>query len=962
MSETDKITLPILELDLQKTTTYVARPFRLTQGDKGYWQAFHLSVGFQPYTITADKLCFAGTKPDGQLIDITNEPSRFELRDGVWYFKLPDELAQAVGTFTGYFYVVQGGTTVASTTKFAYEILAKFGEDEVSNSYVSIFNDLRDKFSQIVESSRMELNNWTSLNNKARADLDQLLKDLKTQTDNWLKAKTSEIEALIAKYNSKYNELVSQWNNQITTQQSRWQSQLNQQQSDFNSQKARIDSEYRQQLENLKSQLNSEWQQQKQAQQASFDSFKADLTNRISQAKSDIDSIQTKTTELQAKLDEINNKVRDVDFNSFIKVVNGNANDDLARFRNMCQLRIYDGNGQNVKSVPFQNNWFSVLVNMHSNWGTLTYLGQDRSIWQSSCNGDQWTSWTKLASTDYIDNKVQNARDITNANTWQDIFGDSVTSKDRLFPFRVATSSYIPNVLGDYASGIAFGKADVKGTIAVSNHEKKVVISGGSAASASPRWSGELSFKDDFANYYNKPEIDNKFKNIVLNIVDFGAKAEDSNFDNAPAFNRAIQSLPSTGGIIYIPNGNFFLKSTVTIDRSYVHIMGLNHGLRSGIDPSDGTTQTGGGGAKVTVQNSISAFKIQNTHNDKRLSGITFSGFDLKGDTNGGVGIDGASNTDRVVIDNMTINNIGTGVKLNGADAPRITNSWIAETKSSIQLTGASQQAEIKNNSLGAQPQGITVLLENADRYNISGNNIYPDGSSAIRLLNPVHGAIVGNTISAYYTGIIEMLPNDNTYGNSNVISGNVIAIESWKNNPIGRDSKWGIIHIEGYDNLISGNNILANGSPQDTTGILIMKGDRNKIATNVITIPNTSSKVVCNGSANNNTVVYSTDSSSFQNGLNSSNQNIDFDEVNALKKNYAILETQLNVLQGQMADLLGAISISGDTLQINGKLAVRGNVTTYWDGADQFIVYSGHNFKRGYFGMYDNGQFKVNG
>ncbi|MDK7312368.1 hypothetical protein QP481_10565, partial [Streptococcus oralis] len=78
-------------------------------------------------------------------------------------------------------------------------------------------------------------------------------------------------------------------------------------------------------------------------------------------------------------------------------------------------------------------------------------------------------------------------------------------------------------------------------------------------------------------------------------------------------------------------------------------------------------------------------------------------------------------------------------------------------------------------------------------------------------------------------------------------ISGNVIAIESWKNNPIGRDSKWGIIHIEGYDNLISGNNILANGSPQDTTGILIMKGDRNKIATNVITIPNTSSKVVCN-------------------------------------------------------------------------------------------------------------------
>lgn len=521
MSETDKITLPILELDLQKTTTYVARPFRLTQGDKGYWQAFHLSVGFQPYTITADKLCFAGTKPDGQLIDITNEPSRFELRDGVWYFKLPDELAQAVGTFTGYFYVVRGGTTVASTTKFAYEILAKFGEDEVSNSYVSIFNDLRDKFSQIVESSRMELNNWTSLNNKARADLDQLLKDLKTQTDNWLKAKTSEIEALIAKYNSKYNELVSQWNNQITTQQSRWQSQLNQQQSDFNSQKARIDSEYRQQLENLKSQLNSEWQQQKQAQQASFDSFKADLTNRISQAKSDIDSIQTKTTELQAKLDEINNKVRDVDFNSFIKVVNGNANDDLARFRNMCQLRIYDGNGQNVKSVPFQNNWFSVLVNMHSNWGTLTYLGQDKSIWQSSCNGDQWTSWTRLASMDNLNQKVNLNESIAYSGwlqsdkTYKDMLGDTWGYTDNGHLRVFSTDGVIKdwtNLLGSYSTGLIFGTGDVRATMSVSQFRPQVRFSGGTTASGktSPTWHEDIAWKSDFANYYNKSEVDRK--------------------------------------------------------------------------------------------------------------------------------------------------------------------------------------------------------------------------------------------------------------------------------------------------------------------------------------------------------------------------------------------------------------------------------------------------------------------
>ena len=710
MSETDKITLPILELDLQKTTTYVARPFRLTQGDKGYWQAFHLSVGFQPYTITADKLCFAGTKPDGQLIDITNEPSRFELRDGVWYFKLPDELAQAVGTFTGYFYVVQGGTTVASTTKFAYEILAKFGEDEASNSYVSIFNDLRDKFSQIIESSRTELNNWTSLNNKAKSDLDQLLKDLKTQTDNWLKAKTSEVEALIAKYNSKYNELVSQWNNQITTQQSRWQSQLNQQQSDFNSQKARIDSEYRQQLENLKSTINCKWQTQKQAQQASFDSFKADLTNRISQAKSDIDSIQTVIPILQKKIAEISlnsfskadarsavsdqvteitgnlidpnlnnwsksdaaqqafktinfsgstneiiyqgvsgteiiytklnlelykhyklrfrftpksdirdlqngtndkikiaiwrtlpgigpwggeqgtpnltSQIKDIAINqdkfyevgfysdnakelyfafnfhnvqdnvsynfsiSSISVVNidntiqslpksvdgvkpdssGNINlqafpskagagdDDLFSFRNIQQLRIYDGTGQNVKNVPFKNNWFSVIVNMHSNWGTLTYLGQDGSIWTNICNGDTWGTWLKQASTYELNSKVNIADSlnrglIDQGTTWQQIFGNDAlnTNTGHLTVFKNSSNDYRPYIYGYSASGIAFGAGDTRGVLSVRWDQPGIMVAGGNGNG--PKWARELAIKDDFANYYNKPEIDAKFAN-----------------------------------------------------------------------------------------------------------------------------------------------------------------------------------------------------------------------------------------------------------------------------------------------------------------------------------------------------------------------------------------------------------------------------------------------------------------
>ncbi|MCD7123264.1 hypothetical protein [Limosilactobacillus caviae] len=63
--------------------------------------------------------------------------------------------------------------------------------------------------------------------------------------------------------------------------------------------------------------------------------------------------------------------------------------------------------------------------------------------------------------------------------------------------------------------------------------------------------------------------------------------------------------------------------------------------------------------------------------------------------------------------------------------------------------------------------------------------------------------------------------------------------------------------------------------TPANTTGILVMKGDYNRISSNVITIQDTNSKVVINGAANNNWVIYSTEGFAFQDGGNQSNKNI---------------------------------------------------------------------------------------
>lgn len=361
------------------------------------------------------------------------------------------------------------------------------------------------------------------------------------------------------------------------------------------------------------------------------------------------------------------------------------------------------------------------------------------------------------------------------------------------------------------------------------------------------------------------------------NIMDYGAQSDRPSFDNAEVFNKMIQDMGDNGGTIYIPDGNFYLNSPIEIDRSYISIIGDNSGLRSGVDGSNSKTQSGGGGAKLIAQPGVTAIQIHDADNSERISGITFKSFQIYGEGNNGVGIDGMQDSDRIVIDDLVINNVGIGIQLHGADAPSIRNSWIAETKASIILSGASQQASIVNNSLGAQPGGATIELENAQWFTITGNNIYPDGSSNIRLYNPVHGTIASNTISAQYNGMIELLPNEaGEYGTGNLINGNVITMNKFRTHPDRKDIDWGIIHIEANHTHISGNIITVNEPPTGYTGILIGAGENNRISNNSIAVDRpTDSKVVVHSSAVHTIVTDSIYDDEFKNDGNDSNINV---------------------------------------------------------------------------------------
>lgn len=341
------------------------------------------------------------------------------------------------------------------------------------------------------------------------------------------------------------------------------------------------------------------------------------------------------------------------------------------------------------------------------------------------------------------------------------------------------------------------------------------------------------------------------------NILDYGAQSDRPSFDNAKVFNEIIEEMGQSGGTIYIPVGNFYIDSTIKIDRSYVSIVGDNSGLRSGVDGSTPNTQAGGGGAKLIVSSGVTAIQMIDETSSQRISGVTFKSFQIRGEGNNGIGIEAVQDTDRVVIDDLVINNVGTGVKLHGADAPSIRLSWIAETKTAIILNGASQQASIVNNSLGAQPGGVTIEMENPQWYTISGNNIYPDGASNIRLYNPLYGKISNNTISSRYTGMIELLVNEEgAYGYGNMISGNNLSISNFRPHPERKDIDWGVLHIAASNTFIEGNQMNVDAMPEGYTAIALDVGENNRVTNNYISPESSSEAKITIGSSSIYTIV----------------------------------------------------------------------------------------------------------
>jgi parallel beta-helix repeat protein len=289
-------------------------------------------------------------------------------------------------------------------------------------------------------------------------------------------------------------------------------------------------------------------------------------------------------------------------------------------------------------------------------------------------------------------------------------------------------------------------------------------------------------------------------------ITNYGARG-DGVFDNGPIINDLVNRLGPAGGSIVIPHGDFRINQAIIIRKNFVTIRGLGPGSKLIV----------GAGVREGIVGPVEP---------NRLSGLTVRDLHVAGGDFGanqaGILIDRAN--DGILITNVTLSNLRRGIFLRNADAARVIGNRVVDSEASFHMVGGFMTI-VNRNHFSGYSGGVTVLLEGLDRVQFTGNVIMPDGAVGLHLANAHNCNISGNTITAWYTGAIEVR------GNMNSISGNNISAVQvngqWLPDPRGRDGLWGLIRIEGNDNTLTGNQIMS-WQPDGHVRVNVVSGHRN--------------------------------------------------------------------------------------------------------------------------------------
>lgn len=335
------------------------------------------------------------------------------------------------------------------------------------------------------------------------------------------------------------------------------------------------------------------------------------------------------------------------------------------------------------------------------------------------------------------------------------------------------------------------------------------------------------------------------------------------------------------GAVIFIPSGDYHLRTQVLIDISYLRIVGSGHGFISSSirfnTPDEDLKQFHDiwpGGSRIIVDLDASsshekqgaAFCVEREGNP-RISSVEFANFCIDGihfiddgdnvhdpensylNSKTGIYVSSAQDSFRIV--GMGFVYLEHAITIYNADALSIHDNFIAECNNCIELRGSGQASKITDNLMGAGYRGYSIYAEQFGGLLIASNNVFPRGASTVYFNGVARSSITGNRFHAFYPGIIEL----NAESSENLISSNHVyrAYEPWqpmKQYSNGKNDDYGLIHVEGNNNSIIANHIseiidTENIRPLGSKPVIIRleSGNSNYVASNHIVATTESSQ-----------------------------------------------------------------------------------------------------------------------
>ena len=369
-------------------------------------------------------------------------------------------------------------------------------------------------------------------------------------------------------------------------------------------------------------------------------------------------------------------------------------------------------------------------------------------------------------------------------------------------------------------------------------------------------------------NYYNVTEWNtgDPYEDIgvVINSIIADIKARQTE--------RDVLSGGKPGAVIYIPPGDYHLKTQVVIDLSYLKIQGSGHGFTSSSirfnTPADQLArwhEIWPGGSRILVdlepgidEASGAAFYVRR-EGEPRISSVEFSGFCIDGlhfvdggfsvndpentYRNGKTGIYIASAHDSFKITGMGMIYLEHGVTAYQADAMSIHDNFIAECGSCIELRASGQASKITDNLIGAGYNGYSIYAQNFGGLLVTANNVFPRGTSSVHFSGVVRSSVTSNRFHSFYPGMLVFEGNCS----ENLIASNRFLRDHEPWPPMfgvdnGLDDGFGLLRIEGNNNSIIANHISETIDrqylrPEGIVPVIIrlVRGTGNYIASNHI-------------------------------------------------------------------------------------------------------------------------------